>query len=165
MGTERLLMEHQLSPRLIGNWREKHMNIQDRYLEYADAFEKTYIDNDWSRLTEYFTDDAIYDSGDGTPAEGRSAVLAKLEAAVDGLDRLMDSRTLDFNPPSTEGNTVSIEWTVRYTKAGVPDLKIGGLEFARFEGDRIAHLWDELEPGAVEIIGEWMTVHGDKLSS
>ena len=79
------------------------MNIQDRYLEYADAFEKTYIDNDWARLTDYFTDDAIYDSGDGTPAEGRSAVLAKLEGAVDGLDRLMDSQTLDFKPPSAEG--------------------------------------------------------------
>lgn len=140
------------------------MSIQERFLEYADAFEKSYIDNDWARLAEYFTDNAIYDSGDGAPAEGQSAVLKKLEGAVDGLDRMMDSRALDIKPPSVDGDTVSIVWTASYTKAGVPDLKLGGVEFAQFEGDRIAHLRDEFEPGALEKIGEWMAAHGDKLT-
>ena len=142
------------------------MNLQDRFLEYADAFEQVYETNNWQQLAQYFTDDASYDSGDGSsPAEGRPEVLAKLEGAVDGLDRLMDSRTLTFDPPGIDGNTVSVAWTVRYTKEGAPDLQVQGMEFARFEGDRIARLWDEFRPGTVESVGEWMAAHGDKLSS
>lgn len=32
------------------------MNIRDRFLDYADAFEITYKDNDWTRLEPYFTE-------------------------------------------------------------------------------------------------------------
>ena len=35
------------------------MNIKDRFLEYADAFEITYEDNDWSRLEPFFTEGAV----------------------------------------------------------------------------------------------------------
>lgn len=140
------------------------MSLEHRFLEYAEAFEQSYLDNDWFRLAQYFTENAVYDSGDGEPAQGRQAVLAKFEGAVDGLDRLMDKRALDFMPPQTEDDTVSIEWTVRYSKAGAPDLEIGGMEFARFEGERIAHLWDEFKPGVMESIAEWMATHGEKLA-
>ncbi|MEJ2088255.1 MAG: hypothetical protein P8Y69_07240, partial [Gammaproteobacteria bacterium] len=61
------------------------MGIVDRYLAYADAFEQSYEDDDWSRIEQYFTEDAVYD-GD-PPAEGRAAVLAKLKGGVDTFDR------------------------------------------------------------------------------
>lgn len=142
------------------------MSLQDRFLEYADAFEQVYETNNWQQLAQYFTDNASYDSGDGSvPAEGRPAVLAKLEGAVDGLDRLMDSRSLTFDPPGIDVDTVSVGWTVHYTKAGADDLQVHGTEFARFEGDRSAQLWDVFKPGAIEAVGEWMAAHGDKLSS
>ena len=140
------------------------MSLEHRFLEYAEAFEQSLIDNDWLRLAQYFTENAVYDSGDGDPAQGREAVLAKFESAVDGLDRLMDKRVLDFTPPLTEDDTVNIEWTARYSKAGVPDLEVGGMEFARFEGQRIAHLRDEFKPGAMNSFVEWMAVHGEKLA-
>jgi hypothetical protein len=140
------------------------MNIQDRFLEYADAFEITYEDNDWSRLEPYFTAGAIYDSGLGEIAHGLPAVIAKLEGAVDGFDRLMDTRVVDLEPPITEGDTVRSHWTARYSKAGVPDLQFGGTEYARFEGDQIAQLRDELDRGTEEAIGNWLAQHGESLS-
>lgn len=140
------------------------MNIQDRFLEYADAFETTYEDNNWSRLEPYFTAGAIYDSGLGEIAHGLPAVMAKLEVAVDGFDRFMDTRVVDFTPPITEGDTVRTHWTARYSKASVPDLQFGGTEHARFEGDQIAELRDELDSGAEEALGNWLTQHGESLS-
>ena len=140
------------------------MSIQDRFLEYADAFEKTYEDNDWSRLAQYFTENSSYDAGDGDTAQGRDAVLAKLEAAVDGMDRLMDSRNVEFDSLASEGDTVSVHWTASFTKAGLPDLVFDGIEHARFEGDRIAQLRDEISPGVLEMIGTWMAAHGEALS-
>jgi hypothetical protein len=140
------------------------MTIQDRFFEYADAFEVSYVDDDWSRLAQYFTEDASYDSGDGKPAAGREAVLQKLADAVNGMDRLMGNREVSFQAHTIEGNTVIIPWTGRYTTDGLPALEIEGVEFARFEGERIAELRDELKPESIQAIGAWMGAHGDKLS-
>ena len=42
------------------------MTNLERFQAYADAFEATYADDDWQRLEEYFTTDAVYAPGDGT---------------------------------------------------------------------------------------------------
>lgn len=138
------------------------MGIADRYQAYADAFEQSYDDDDWSRIEQYFTDDAVYE---GDPdAEGRDAVLAKLKAGVNAFDRRMDSRTPDFQTPSVDGNTLTMKWTVTYTKSGAPDLVIKGVETAIFEGDRIARLRDTFDPEAQKSMEKWMGEHGAKLA-
>jgi hypothetical protein len=138
------------------------MSILDRYLAYADAFEESYVDDDWSRIEPFFTPGAIYE-GEPT-ARGREAVLAKLKAAVGGFDRRMDSRTPDFATPTVSGNRLEMKWKVTYTKRGLPDLVISGVEIAEFEGDRIALLRDEFDPGAQKAMGEWMAAHGTALT-
>ena len=135
------------------------MSIQDRYQAYADAFEQSYEDDDWSRIEQYFTEDAIYEPD----AKGRAAVLAKLKGGVDAFDRRMDSRTPDFQTPSVDGDTLTMKWTVTYTKQGAPDLVISGIETAIFEGDRIKLLRDTFDPEAQKRLGEWMAKHGAKL--
>jgi hypothetical protein len=143
------------------------MSIQDRFQQYADAFEVSYEDDDWSRLAQYFTEEASYDSGDGTgPAAGRDALLEKLKSAVDGLDRAMDSRSVTFlQPPITEGDTVIVNWSAVYTKAGLPDVELLGCEYAHFEGDCIAQLRDEIEPASIEALTAWMGAHGAALAT
>ncbi len=140
------------------------MSITDRYQAYADAFEESYEDDDWTRIEPFFTEDAVYE-GDPEDARGRAAVLAKLKGGVDAFDRKMDSRTPDFQAPTAEGDTVSVNWKVTYTKADCPDLVITGQEIAVFEGDRIALLRDVFDPAALESMGEWMATHGSKLES
>ena len=137
------------------------MSIQDRYQAYADAFEESYVDDDWSRIEQYFTEDAVYE---GDPeAIGRAAVLAKLKSGVDSFDRKMDKRTPDFQTPSVEGNTLQMKWTVTYQKAGAPDLAISGRETAVFEGERISRLRDDFDPEAEQAMGAWMGEHGATL--
>ena len=139
------------------------MSIQDRYQAYADAFEESFVDDDWSRIEQFFTEDAVYE---GDPdARGREAVLAKLKGGVDAFDRKMDKRTPDFQTPSVEGNTLTMKWAVTYEKADAPDLVISGVETAVFEGDRIALLRDDFDPEAQKRMGEWMAAHGAKLQS
>ena len=139
------------------------MSIADRYQAYADAFEVSYEDDDWSHIEPYFTENAVYE---GDPdAEGRAAVLAKLKGGVDAFDRRMDSRTPDFQTPVVDGDTLSMKWTVTYTKAGHPDLVISGTEFATFEGDRISRLRDVFDPQAEKALREWMEAHGAALQA
>ena len=137
------------------------MSILDRYLAYADDFEKTFVDDDWARIGPHFTADAIYE---GEPAaKGRAAVVAKLKNSVDSFDRRMDRRIPDFEKPTVQGNQVTMKWRVTYTKTGVPDLVISGKEIATFEGDQIAHLGGEFDPAAQKTMGEWMAKHGKAL--
>jgi hypothetical protein len=138
------------------------MGIEDRYQAYADAFEQSYEDDDWTRIEQYFTEGAVY-HGEPEDAIGRDAVLAKLKGGVDGFDRRMDSRTPDFQTPSISGDTLTMKWSVSYTKGGAPDLVISGVETAVFEGERIASLRDDFDPEAQKAMGEWMAEHGAKL--
>ncbi len=138
------------------------MSIADRYRAYAEAFEESYQDDDWSRIEPFFTEEAVYE-GAPEDAHGRDAVLAKLKNGVDGFDRKMDSRTPDFQTPTVDGNTLTMIWKVTYTKAGCPDLVISGREIAVFEDDRIALLRDDFDPEAEKAMGEWMAAHGAKL--
>ena len=135
------------------------MSIADRWLAYADAFEESLEDDDWSRIEPYFTEDAVYESGQDV-ARGRAAVLARFRSGVDGFDRRMDRRTPEFETPRAEGDTVRVGWKVTYTKKGAPDLVISGTEVARFAGDRIQHLADVFDPAAAETMHKWMTAHG-----
>jgi hypothetical protein len=138
------------------------MSILDRYQAYADAFEQSFEDDDWSRIGQYFTEDAVYE-GDPEDAVGRDAVLAKLKAGVDSFDRNMDSRTPDFDAPTVDGNTLRMKWSVSYAKTGAPDLVISGIEIATFEGDQIARLRDDLDPEAQKGMNEWMAAHAGLL--
>ena len=108
--------------------------------------------------------DASYDSGDGSEvAIGRDAVLEKFQGSVNGLDRLMGQREVQLHNVSTTGDTEMVEWTARYVTAGLPALEIKGVEFARFDGDSIAQLRDEIGADSLALVGAWMEAHGSAL--
>jgi len=137
------------------------MGIRERYAAYAEAFEMSYNDDDWSRLEQYFTDGAVYE---GDPvARGRAAVIARFKNGVDNFDRRMDSRQLTLEEAKVNGNTVTVRWESTYTKKGLPDLTITGSEFATFDGDRISNLRDEFDPKAQKTMNDWMQQHGKAL--
>ena len=141
------------------------MSNIERFQAYADAFELTYEDDNWQRLEEYFTADAVYAPGDGTEAVGRDQVLEQLRNNGNGLDRRFDSRTLQAAPPSSDGDTVSLTWQLTLSKAGAPDLTATGVEHASFANGAIRRLEDVFDVGTGERLGEWMSAHGDLLNS
>ena len=133
------------------------MNIAERFLAYAADFEKAYADDDWSRLQQYFTPDAIYKNEPKYP--GRTALIENFKRRVDAFDRTMASRSLEFQPPSADGNTVTARWQSRYTNPGLPDLVFSGSEFAIFRDELIEALRDELDAGAESSIRSWLVQH------
>ena len=138
------------------------MDIVERYRAYADAFEETFADDDWSRLESFFTEDASYSPGRQS-ASGRDAVFALLKKGIDDFDRRMDTREVEFLKVASQGDEVHVDWKASYTRAGLPDLSFSGREIARFAGDRIAELRNEWEPEVIERLQAWMAAHADKL--
>ncbi|MFT5014424.1 MAG: hypothetical protein ACJAX5_002435 [Patiriisocius sp.] len=139
------------------------MNQLEQFQAYAAAFEETYADDNWQRLEQYFTTDAIYAPGDGTEAVGREKVLTQLREGIDGLDRLFDSRVLSAAPPSVDGDTVSLAWKLTLSKADVPNLTVTGVEHATYTDGVISHLEDVFDEGTAKILGGWMNAHEESL--
>jgi len=55
------------------------------FMDYAAAFEQTYVDDDWTRLTPFFSEDATYEVRGGPLAcrlSGRDAILAGLKKSI-----------------------------------------------------------------------------------
>jgi hypothetical protein len=118
------------------------MTLVARFEAYAADFERTFRDDDWSRLEQYFTTDAVYSTPtNGLRAEGRPAVLATLRAAISGFDRRCESRVLETTGGLWEhANEVRRQWAATFTVRGAPELHIAGSERAVFRDDRIALL-------------------------
>ena len=141
------------------------MSNLERFQAYADAFEETYVDDNWQRLEEYFTLDAVYAPGDGTEAVGRDQVISRLRDGVNGLDRRFDSRALSAAPPSLNGDTVSLTWQLTLSKAGAPDFTATGVEHVTFTDGAISRMEDVFDEGVAAALGEWMAAHGDSLGA
>ncbi len=140
------------------------MDIGRRFLDYAAAFEKTFEDDEWSRLEDFFTEDAVYAVTGGPPLggrfAGRAALLEQLRKSVDELDRRFDARSVEMlGAPRATAVSISFDWRGTYRLAGHPDLVFGGSERALFEGDRICLLEDTLEAGTDATIQAWMAEH------
>jgi len=141
------------------------MDHLERFQAYADAFEETYVDDNWDRLEQYFSADAVYAPGDGTEAVGRDQVMAQLRNNVNGLDRRFDSRALSSTPPTLEGDTVSFSWNLTLSKAGTPDFTATGVEHVTFTDGGISRMEDVFDEGVAESLGAWMAAHGDTLEA
>ena len=116
---------------------------------YAVAFEESLLDDNWARLEEYFAPDASYRPGDGTEASGRDAVLQALKDSVDALERKSDSRELQGEPEvSEDGDTITLKFTLKYTKAGLPDLMLSGHETLQYADGVILKMEDVFDDPA-----------------
>ncbi len=149
--------------------RNPNMELVERFQKYAEDFEKTYVDDDWSRIAPYFAEDAVYVVRDMpiflTDAKGRDAVLAALKDSINGFDRRCASRSIEFTAPlSVAGQTVTIHWRGTYTQSGAPNLEFAGIEEAQYnEAAEIVRLADIYESEAIQVVSQWMEEHGDKL--
>lgn len=145
------------------------MNIVESFAAYAAAFEETYVDDDWSRLRRYFTEDAVCstvaDDGAETKFEGIDAVIDGLRDAVNTFDRRFATRTVELRGDLRERDgEIIIDWDATYTAPGAPNLRMGGTEHALYEGNRIRQLKDVVDAGTSRTIADWMTEHGEKLA-
>ncbi len=134
---------------------------------YATDFEKTYVDDDWSRLEKYFADDAVYHVTASEEMDwhmtGPKEILAGLKRSIDGFDRHCE-RTIGLRgAPVVEGNKISLDWRVGYRRHDSPELVLLGCSKATIEDGQIQELIDlfpDLDRDAYEA---WVAKYGEGL--
>lgn len=141
------------------------------FMDYAAAFEETYVDDDWSRLTPFFHEKARYQVRGGPMAceiEGREAIFRGLKKSIDGLDRRFDERIIEISdgPHVTkgqDGEEVSIGWLVTYRRGDAPKIGIPGRSVFTVVDGRIAAMRDEYDDMAMAPVGAWLQQYGADL--
>ena len=141
------------------------------FMDYAAAFEQTYVDDDWSRLTQYFSEGATYEVRGGPFAckiSGREAIFTGLKKSIDGLDRRCINRQLELvdgpNVVGTEnGHEISIGWNVIYQYGDAPKMTLPGRSVFNISGGLIVGMRDEYDDKKLGSVGAWMVEHGEGL--
>ncbi|MDZ7782080.1 MAG: nuclear transport factor 2 family protein [Halioglobus sp.] len=140
-------------------------------MDYTAAFERTFEDDDWTRLTPFFAEDAVYEVRGGPYAcrlKGRSAIFAGMKKSVDGLDRRCDDRQIELiDGPQVEetpaGKVVSLDWRVCYQYGKAPRASFAGRTVATVADGRIVDLRDEYTDEDLEGFQRWMRDYGEGL--
>ena len=145
------------------------MAAMTQFFEYAQDFEKTFVDDDWSRLERFFEPDAVYEVRNvpfGCRLQGPAAIFRGIKKSLDGFDRRFAERRPEItDPPAETGDTVSVGWAVTYVKNGAPPFRLRGRSTAHFRGERIAHLVDEYPDGMAAEAETWLGAHAPDFSA
>ena len=133
------------------------MNPIDHYRAYAEAFEETFLDDNWLRLAPFFHESVAYRNAEGETLVGREAALGYLERSVNQLDRRFEVREFVGEPViSAAGAEVTMQFMVCYRKTGIPELLISGRETATFAGPHIVRMHDEFDETSAQAAESWM---------
>jgi hypothetical protein len=139
------------------------MELVERFLAWAAAFEETYRDDDWSRLEPFLAPDVVYEVV-GTPfacvIRGRAEVLAAMRRSLNGFDRHCVRRIAPASMPRQEGDAVVVRGTVGYTRGDSPELVVSVTERATYAADRIVRLVDAYDADTVARGTAWLAEWG-----
>ena len=140
------------------------MDILKCFLDYAEDFEQTYKDDDWSRLTKHFNGDASYEIISETMPcvlNGPDAIFAGIKKSLDGFDRRYDNREIKVNDDrKIEENALSVSWAVTYTKADLPPFVLDGKSECSFKDGKIDKLADHYFPATEQALADWVKQTG-----
>ena len=143
------------------------MSTLQRFMAYAADFEKTLGDDDWSRLTQHFSDDAVYRVESnlfGCELTGPGAIFGGMKKSLDGFDRNFPTREIAMTEgPEVEGDEIRMSWTVTYHKQGLPDFVLRGKSMARIRDEGIALLVDSYDDSVNAETAAWIRKTGVKL--
>ena len=141
------------------------------FMDYAAAFEETYADDDWSRLTSFFPEDATYEVQGGPLAceiTGREQVFAGLKKSLDGLDRRCDDRKIELTDgpniiDAGGGSEISLGWKVIYQYKKAPKVSLPGRSVFNIADGVIVAMRDEYDDDEMQAVGAWMLEYGEGL--
>ena len=140
------------------------MTILERFMAYAQDFERTFHDDDWSRLAQYFAPDATYEVRNvQTPCvlRGRDAIFRGIKKSLDGFDRKFAKRDIEVtNGPEISDEGMRLGWKVVYSKTGLPPFVLRGQSSVRYANGKIAYLCDAYEPSVAVELAAWRRESG-----
>ena len=122
------------------------MNLLQKFLEYAQAFEKTYTDDDWSRLEQYFAPDAVYRVVGSTAwdceVRGRRELLAAMRKFVNEFDRHCTRTIRPGGAPHVGEDSVRVAGIAAYTRGDSEELALEIELVAQYRDGVIVRLSD-----------------------
>ncbi len=140
------------------------MDILPQFMAYATDFERTFADDDWTRLRRYFADDAVYDvkaKSFGCHLVGPAAIFAGMKKSLDGFDRRFAKRDIEVTSgPEVSGAEMRMGWKVVYSKEGLPPFVLRGASTVRYANGKIVHLVDSYDPSIETEFADWQRVNG-----
>ena len=143
------------------------MSTLKHFLAYAADFEKTLVDDDWTRITPYFSDDAVYRVESdlfGCELHGPAAICQGIKKSLDGFDRKFPGREIAVTSgPDIKGDELRIAWTATYQKDALSPFVLRGESFARLSGNKIALLVDSYDERVTPEAQAWMRETGIEL--
>ena len=145
------------------------MDPLQRFGAYAQDFELTFKDDDWSRLAKHFAPDATYEVSDPFHCllRGRDKIFAGMKKSLDGFDRRFATReiALDGAPVMEDDRvTVVVGWSATYGRPGNPPLVVRGHSSATVVNDVIVSLEDTYDGRAAEDVRKWLVTYGKDLN-
>ena len=144
------------------------MDLTKRFEQYADDFDRTVADDDWSRIRRHFSDDAVREEH-ALPLislrhVGIDQIIEEWMKMVANFDRRFDRRILvRVGPAQQQGEVVTLRWVGMYIAGDTPALLGEGTEIARYEGDRIQHLETTWTDDTIERNVSWAAKYGDRV--
>jgi len=145
------------------------MEIMQQFVAYAGDFERTLADDDWSRLQQYFNDDAVYEvkaESFGCRLTGPAAIFAGMKKSLDGFDRQFAKRDIEVTGrPEISGDDLRMSWKVVYTKEGWPPFVLRGRSEVHYAGGKIAYLADSYDPSVAVELADWEKKSGVRLDA
>jgi len=140
------------------------MDILQQFMAYAGDFERTLVDDDWTRLARYFAPDAVYEvkaSSFGCKLEGRQAIFAGMKKSLDGFDRKFSGRDIEVTSgPEIHGDELQMDWKVTYKKEGLVPFVLRGRSTARYRDAEIVRLTDAYDPSVEAEFAAWTNASG-----
>jgi hypothetical protein len=140
------------------------MDIMPQFMAYAGDFEKTLVDDDWTRLRGYFADDAVYEvkaESFGCRLTGPAAIFAGMKKSLDGFDRKFAKRDIEVTSgPEISADEIRMGWKVVYTKEALPPFVLRGNSIVRYVSGKIAYLADSYDPSVTADLVAWRRASG-----
>ena len=141
------------------------------FMEYAAEFEKTNLDDDWSRLEPYFPEDIVYEVRGGPMAcriEGRQAMFAGIRKSLNGLDRRFEGRDIELlQGPDVrelpEGEEITIGWRIHYSREHCPVVTLPGRSVFLVRGAHIVAMRDEYDDDELADMQAWIDSYGEDI--
>jgi hypothetical protein len=141
------------------------------FMDYAAAFEETYVDDDWSRLAPFFTEGATYEVRGGPLAckiTGREEIFSGLKKSIEGLDRRCSDRQLELTDgpnivDTDDGSELSLGWNVIYQYKEAPKVTLPGRSVFTIAAGVIVAMRDEYDDNEMGAVSAWMLEYGEGL--
>ena len=144
------------------------MDLRRRFEQYADDFDRTVLDDDWSRIREHFAHDAVREEHNPPLISlchtGIDQIIEEWRKMVENLDRRFDRRILVRTGQILQDeNIVVLPWVGTYIIGDTPALLGEGRETARYEGGKIKHLETTWTEDTIERMISWGAKYADRV--